>query len=192
MKKVLLGTTALLAAGTMAATAVAQEIRPRGALDISYGGRGEFSVHYTDSDISTRPDREWFFRQELRMFITATGVGDATGVTYGVRLDGRIEDGGTGNDNRGYRFDDTYLFFTGGFGEVRLGASDPVNEVLGIVGSTFTGKGTGGIDGIFFGGPGVAIRTQQSPNLAGKLTTRSTAATSSRPPVPVAAAGPTS
>ncbi|TVQ29634.1 MAG: porin [Geminicoccaceae bacterium] len=162
MKKVLLGTTGLIAAGAIAGAAMVATpaaaqmqgaISTGGALDLSFSGRNDFAWVYTDDDLTT--GRESTFFNDFRLQFSADGVGDATGIRYGYRNRLRTSNGNV-------NFDRNWVFFRGGFGEVRMGVEDPITNTLRISGSSFTAKGTGGIDGFSNAIP--RVRIQDSGN----------------------------
>jgi predicted porin len=114
MKKVLLGTTALLGVGLLAGTASASD-----GVKLSLGGyiTNQFGVAFDDDS-----------NGELGDNINAVGVGtDAeiyfvgsvtldNGVTVGARFD--LEGGDENND----QIDQAYAYFKGGFGDIRIGS----------------------------------------------------------------------
>lgn len=145
MKKILFGTSALVGAFALAGAAQAQTINVGGALDLNISGSADFGVEFADSDFgfdTAQGEREWFFNQDHEIVFNATGVGDATGIEYGVQLELERVDGTDAG------FDEAYMFFSGNFGEFRLGDEDAVTDQLLITGS-FVAAGTGGIDGNF-------------------------------------------
>jgi predicted porin len=114
MKKVLLGTSALLGVGLLAGTAQASD-----GVKLSLGGyiTSQFGVAFDDdgsgeagddrNDIGVGTDAEIYF------------VGSVTldnGITVGARID---LEGGDENDDQ---IDQAYAFFKGGFGDFRIGS----------------------------------------------------------------------
>ncbi|WP_374369630.1 porin [Dongia sp.] len=114
MKKVLLGTSALLGIGLVAGTAQASD-----GVKLSLGGyiTNQFGVAFDDdgsgeagddrNDIGVGTDAEIYF------------VGNVTldnGVTVGARID--LEGGDENND----QIDQAYAYFRGGFGDIRIGS----------------------------------------------------------------------
>ncbi|NBB71109.1 MAG: porin [Alphaproteobacteria bacterium] len=142
MKKLLFGTTALVGAVAFTNAATAQSVNVGGALDIEITGYSEFQVEFADEDLGggVGGPREWFFNQDTEVDFIATGVGDATGITYGANIELDIGDGSN------VQFDETWLFFQSNWGEVRLGNDDAVTDNLRIT-SNFVERGTGGLDG---------------------------------------------
>ncbi|WP_374656672.1 porin [Dongia sp.] len=122
MKKVLLGTSALLGVGLLAGTAAASD-----GVKLSLGGfmRSYFGATFDDDDAGESGDN-----------LNTTGVGtDAevyflgsvtldNGITVGTRIEleaeSRDNNNGEGNDND--QIDAAYAYFSGGFGEIRIGS----------------------------------------------------------------------
>lgn len=162
MKKVLLGTTGLIAAGAIAGAAVvatptasvAAELGVGGLLDVTITGRHDLSYRYFEPDFApgTKNSQIW---NDFRIELNADGVGDATGIVYGYRS--RFRTDSSANDRGDVVFDRNWAFFRGGFGEFRGGQLLPVTDLLRISGSSFTAKGTGGIDGLSANAPRVRV-----------------------------------
>lgn len=115
MKKVLLGTTALLGVGVMAGTAAASD-----GIKLSLGGfyRTSYSV-VIDDDSEGEPGND---RNTDNLFTDGEVHfnGETTldnGLTVGVRVELEAE-------QEGDQIDESYAYFSGGFGEVRLGNDD--------------------------------------------------------------------
>ena len=141
MKKLLLGTTALVGAVAFTSAATAQSVNVGGALDLEITGYSEFQVEFADEDFGegVGGPREYFFNQDSEIDFIATGVGDATGITYGANLELEV-------DGENARWDEAWIFFESSWGEVRLGNDDAVTDNLRIT-SNFVERGTGGLDG---------------------------------------------
>jgi len=115
MKKVLLGTTALLGVGVMAGTAAASD-----GIKLSLGGfyRTSYQV-IIDDDSEGEPGND----RNTDNFLTDGEVhfnGETTldnGLTVGVRIELEAE-------QEGDQIDESYAYFSGGFGEVRIGNDD--------------------------------------------------------------------
>jgi len=147
MKKLLFGTTALAGALAFAGGATAQEISLGGALDLTISGVSEFEVEWADEDLGfTSSDedapREWFFNQDHEVRFLAIGVGDATGITYGVDLQLELDTG----DGENAQWDEAFIFVEGNFGRFELGDEDGATDTLTIAAQNIA-AGTGGIDG---------------------------------------------
>jgi predicted porin len=116
MKKVLLGTTALLGAGLVASPAFAAD-------GIKLGVGGFFKTAYMvnfDDDSEGEPGNE---RNTDGVFsdseVHFTG---STVLDNGLEVGARIEL--EGEDDAGDQIDEAWIYFSGGFGEVRMGSDD--------------------------------------------------------------------
>ena len=114
MKKVLLGSTALVAAGLMAGPAFAQ-------LELSISGSIDMHAGYASEDLDSGRE-EYGITTDTTLNFNADGVAD-NGLEYGTRLN--IDDSGDE-----FRIDETYVLLRGTFGEVRLGQDDPAASTL--------------------------------------------------------------
>jgi len=111
MKKVLLGTTALVAAGLAVGDAYAAE-----GVTLELGGRymGAAGVVFDDADGYDEDDvREYVFKQDVEVYFAGETVLD-NGLTVGARIE---LEGQTSAD----QIDAVYAYFSGGFGEIRFG-----------------------------------------------------------------------
>jgi predicted porin len=114
MKKVLLGTSALLGVGLLAGTAQASD-----GVKLSLGGyiTNQFGVAFDDdgdgeagdnrNDVGVGTDAEIYFTGSVTL---------DNGITVGARFD--LE----GGDEDGDQIDQAYAFFKGGFGDIRIGS----------------------------------------------------------------------
>jgi outer membrane protein OmpU len=116
MKKVLLGTTALLGAGLVASPAFAAD-------GIKLGVGGFFKTAYMvnfDDDSEGEPGNE---RNTDGVFsdseVHFTG---STVLDNGLEVGARIEL--EGEDDAGDQIDEAWIYFSGGFGELRMGSDD--------------------------------------------------------------------
>ena len=145
MKKLLFGTTALVGALAFTGAANAQTISTGGALDLTISGSSDFGAEFADEDFGFNGgdegnEREWFLNQDHEIVFEADGVGDATGIGYGVQLQLESQDG----DGAG--FDEAWGYISGNFGEFRFGNEDAVTDQL-LITASFVAAGTGGVDG---------------------------------------------
>src|SRR6185369_1475217 len=76
MKKVLLGSTALIGAALLAAPAQAQ-------LEVTVGGSVGFQAGWFDTDLTNNNDRD--FQSEADLIVRASGVAD-NGLEYGAEV----------------------------------------------------------------------------------------------------------
>jgi hypothetical protein len=145
MKKILLGTTALVS--LFAASAFAD------APAVSVGGSLNFQAGFTDQEAGYRApntsgnSRNQKFANDTRVVVKAQGKAD-NGLTYGgvVSL---LADVSTANDNSGLNSDKTYLFLESNFGRFEAGSNVGVSKTLKVDASTFA-RATGGIDGDWY------------------------------------------
>ncbi|MEO1091253.1 MAG: porin [Pseudomonadota bacterium] len=145
-----------VSAAMLPASGMAAEIGAGGALDVTLGGRGDFGVRYSDSELrggapGSAAAREWDYRNDMRLDFRAHGVGDATGLEYGffARIRTRSGSGDPSNIESGLDLDQTWIYFgsaDGDYGEARLGTQEAVTELNRIT-ATNVAAGTGGIDG---------------------------------------------
>jgi hypothetical protein len=121
MKKALLGTTALIAAGLAIGDAYAAD-----GVKLSIGGRymGAAGVTFVDDFDGVLYDdedtRDYVFKQDVEVYFAGETVLD-NGLTVGARVE---LEGQTSGD----QIDAVYAYFSGGFGEIRFGDT---SEALG-------------------------------------------------------------
>lgn len=131
MKKVLLGTSAMFAAGLIASPAAAQ-------LDLSFSGEVFFGAGVADEDDDDAASRDHAFQSGGSLNIDARGTAD-NGLEYGARIE--LDDLATDTDAE---VDETWLFVRGSFGQVTLGDDDDAGNDFRVFAP---GAGTGGFDG---------------------------------------------
>lgn len=131
MKKVLLGTSALVAAGLIAGPAMAQ-------LELEVSAEYYWEVGFKSDDVDD--DDDFDFQGEGDMQFTFTGTAD-NGLRYGFQFD--LDDIAS---NTGVGVDETFLFVEGNFGRIELGDNDGAHGNLRFFIPTV---GIGGIDGGF-------------------------------------------
>ena len=141
-KKVLLGSTAIVGAGILLANPAHAQI------EVTLAGYTEFGVVAAEND-AINPglgDRGYDFFMDNEVFVRAQGVDDATGITYGTRLEIEVgtDVGGAGTGE--VSADEVMLFFSSGFGRVELGREDGAADVM-MLDAASVAAGTGGIDG---------------------------------------------
>lgn len=115
MKKVLLGTTALLGVGLMAGTAAASE-----GIKLSLGGfyRTSYTVNFDDdngTELGNDQNTDGLFTNGEVHFNGSLTMDN--GLTAGVRIELEAE-------QEGDQIDESYVYFQGGFGTVRIGNDD--------------------------------------------------------------------
>jgi outer membrane protein OmpU len=147
IKKLLLGSTALIGAGLLTVGAPqgvsAAEIKPLGALDIQVGGfmrwyalSGAIAGKRQVRDSSSRD-----FRNDTEVFVYARGTDEATGLRYGAFIELEADTNTTGNA------DETFVFIEGNFGQFRFGDKDGGSDTQKIGAFTLAAF-SGGIDGV--------------------------------------------
>ena len=112
MKKALLGTTALIAAGL----AFGNAAYAADGVKLSIGGRymGAAGVNFQDADgFADSAARDYVFKQDVEVYFLGETVLD-NGLTVGARVE---LEGQTSSD----QIDAVYAYFSGGFGEIRFG-----------------------------------------------------------------------
>ena len=128
MKKVLLGTTAMVSVGMVAGQASAAE-----PIELSFGGYHNWAVFYADNDSGApsatnpfgepgfnRGDHDIKFDGELQ--VRGKTVLD-NGLEVGVRIE--IE-----GETQGDQLDENYAYISGSFGEFRIGNDDPASYTM--------------------------------------------------------------
>jgi outer membrane protein OmpU len=170
----LLGTGAALGALLASAapgSTLAQErpgpatVVPGGALEVSISGFARFRAHggqldnsRLDGDLTQGLD----FSNDTEAHVILRGEDDTTGLEYGGTVEFESD------TNREDNTDETWIFVSGGFGELRFGDDDGVLENSGIGGYTIA-AGTGGYDGSVIDAIGTPMVRPTSSDDATKL-----------------------
>lgn len=141
MKKLLLGTTAILGVAGFASAALADAPR------VTVGGFIDFQAAYSDQDVNAAGDKDYGFRNDTEVHFSVDGKTDA-GLGYGavIELEADISDDTTGS---GSNADRTYVYLDGNWGRFELGGNSDVNSALKVDASSIA-RATGGIDGDWF------------------------------------------
>jgi outer membrane protein OmpU len=166
MKKVLLGTSALMAAAALFAGAASAQT-PK----VTIGGFADFQAGFTSDDLDAN-QRGHGFRNDTEVSVKVDGKSDA-GLGYGAVID--LEADVTGDaDNQGLNASRTYVYLDGLWGRFELGSNQGAGETMRVDASSIAAA-TGGIDGAwtyFANNPaGVGFITTPSLPLAhGSLT----------------------
>ena len=143
-QRLLLGSTALVGAGILFASAApAQAQTP---IKVTLGGYTEVGVKAAtdETNVNGIPDQGYAGYMDTEIHIEATGVTDG-GTTYGSYVELELYSI-EGQDHSQTEADEANLFFSGGFGRVELGRQDGAEDVM-FVGAEDAQSGTGGIDG---------------------------------------------
>ncbi len=138
MKKVLLGTTALVT--LFAGSAMAE------TPTVSLGGFLDFQAGVVDQD-NDAGQRDVLFQNDTEVHVKVNGKSD-NGLGYGAVIELEA-DVSADADNEGLNADKTYLFVEGGFGRVEAGNNTDAAAALRVDASSFA-RATGGIDGDFY------------------------------------------
>jgi len=149
MKKLLLGTTAIVGASFMASAAMA-------APEVRVGGFYNFQVGITSQDIegfgpspggvtTANPERGYGFLQDSEVIIRASDKLD-NGLTWSAK----IELEANSDENSNNSGDEVVLTLSGGFGQIFIGSEDgPVDTMKTGGKRAISDAGTGGIAGDF-------------------------------------------
>lgn len=141
MKKLLLGTSALVGALVYSNAAQAQ-------LEITIGGNVDFTAGFVQEDDVVGIDRrKSTFMNESDILFDVGGITD-NGLEYGARIDLEA-DINEDADGEGLNASETSIFLSGDFGRVVLGGAIGAEETMRRDGSTIA-YGNGGIDGNWY------------------------------------------
>jgi outer membrane protein OmpU len=144
MKKVLLGSTALLGAGLMGlGGAQAAEVRPGGALDITVSGFARWYAVIGDIEEKTGDDSNgaYDFRNDTEVYVNSRATDEATGLVYGAQIELEAD------TDQSLNTDETFVFVRGNFGEFRFGDDDGAGDNMKIGAYTLAAF-SGGLDGV--------------------------------------------
>lgn len=141
MKKLLLGTTAILGAVSFASVAAADAPR------VTVGGFIDFQAAHFDDDMGAAGTNDYGFRNDTEIHFSVDGKTDA-GLGYGavIELEADATDDTT---NSGSNSDRTYVYLDGNWGRFELGTNTDAATALKVDASTIA-RATGGIDGDWF------------------------------------------
>ncbi len=137
MKNILLGTTGLVGAALLAASASAETPK------VTVGGFIDFQAGFVDDDLDQN-QREYGFRNDTEVSIRVDGKSDS-GLGYGAVID--LEADVTGDaDGEGINASRTYVYLDGGWGRFELGSNEGAGSTMGIDADNIA-VATGGING---------------------------------------------
>ncbi len=137
MKKLLLGTTGLIAATLVASSASAQTPK------VTIGGIADFQAGFVSDDLDGA-QRSHGFRNDTEVSIRVDGKSDA-GLGYGAVID--LEADVTADaDGEGLNAARTYVYLDGNWGRFELGSNQGAAETMRVDASSLAAA-TGGIDG---------------------------------------------
>lgn len=140
MKKILLGTTAIVAATFFASAAMAQ------APKVTVGGFLDFQTGWVDEDMDVGM-RDYNFRNDSEVHFMVDGKSD-NGLGYGAVIELEA-DVSSDADGQGVNADKTYLYMEGNWGRTEMGTNVSAADSMKVDASTFA-RGTGGIDGDWY------------------------------------------
>ncbi len=135
MKKILLGTTGLVAVALLATAASAETPK------VTLGGFSDFQGAWTDDHGATRAVG---FRNDNEVTVKVDGKTDA-GLGYGAEIDLEA-DTTTDADNQGLNASRTFTYLEGNWGRVEMGGNKSVASTMRVDASTLAAA-TGGING---------------------------------------------
>ncbi len=138
MKKILLGTTTLISATALYASAALAD-----APKITVGGFADFQVGIENDDADAN-QRSHAFRSDTEVSFKVDGKSDA-GLGYGAEV--WLEaDTTTDADNQGFNASKTFLYMDGMWGRLEMGSNIGADATMKIDASSIA-RATGGIDG---------------------------------------------
>ena len=137
MKKILLGTTGLVAVAMLATAASAETPK------VTLGGFSDFQAGWTDDDFEA-DTRSTGFRNDNEITVKVDGKTDG-GLGYGAQIDLEA-DSSLDADSQGLNASRTFTYLDSKFGRVELGGNKSVASTMRIDASTVAAA-TGGING---------------------------------------------
>jgi outer membrane protein OmpU len=143
--RLLLGSTALVGAGMLFASAASAQ---ESGFEVILGGYTEFGLTAATDDTlgNERKNQNYSFFMDNEVHVRAEGITDG-GVRYGSKIEIEVGGGGdAGSNGDGISIDEAGLFFSGNFGRVELGRDDGAEDLM-FVGAEDAQAGTGGLDG---------------------------------------------
>lgn len=146
MKKLLLGTTGLVAAAMFAGSASAQTPK------VTIGGFANFEAGIVNDDLDGN-QRAQGFRNDTELSFRVDGKLDGRDLGYGAVVD--LEADVTGDANaQGLNASRTYVYLDGTWGRFELGSNEGSSTTMRVDASTLAAA-SGGIDGswVFFANP---------------------------------------
>ena len=142
MKKILLGTTAMIGAATLFAGAAFSAEVPK----VTVGGFADFQVGFGNDDLDSA-QRSQGFRNDTEINFNIDGKMD-NGIGYGAVVD--LEADVTGDaDGEGTNASRTYLYLEGSWGRVEMGSNTGAEQSMKVDASNIA-RATGGIDGDWY------------------------------------------
>jgi len=133
MKKILLTTTALVAAGFLSSAALADSAsdsfdtssKPAG-ISLGLGGYYKAAAGFVDSDLQSA--REYAVQHDVEVYFTGETTLD-NGLTVGARIELDTDDSSATTETKA---DERYAYFRGSWGELRAGNEDSARRLLSV------------------------------------------------------------
>ena len=159
MKKLLLGTTALIGAVAISTSAIAggaahsskaASAAAGSNLNVTVGGFIDFQAGFADQDSAFETganSREYKFQNDTEVHVNVSGQSD-NGLKYGavIELEADISNA---SSNEGVNADKTYIFVESKGGRVELGGNTGAENTLKVDAASIA-RATGGVDGDFY------------------------------------------
>jgi outer membrane protein OmpU len=142
MKKILLGTSALVGAAALFAGAANAAETPK----ITLGGFSTFQAGFTSEDLDTN-QRSGAFRTDNVITVRVNGKTDG-GLGYGAGMDLEADTSGN-NDGAGVNSERTFVYVDGKWGKLQGGSDFGVAKTMKVDASSIA-RASGGIDGDFY------------------------------------------
>ena len=142
MKKILLGTSALVGAAALFAGAANAAETPK----ITLGGFSTFQAGFASEDLDTN-QRSGAFRSDNVVTVRVNGKTDG-GLGYGAGIDLQADTSGN-NDGAGVNSERTFVYVDGRWGKLQGGSDFGVTKTMKVDASSIA-RASGGIDGDFY------------------------------------------
>jgi hypothetical protein len=153
LKRVLLGTTALLGAGMMAGVspASAGTVTTASPFDLTISGYMRFDAvggGIGDREYTSPNNSSFDFRTDNRLEIDGRAKDESTGIDYGfqIKIDAQAGANANGGNGNNIDVDEAWTWMRGSFGEFRFGDNDGITHDMSL-GAWTIAVGTGGLDG---------------------------------------------
>ena len=155
MNKLLLGTTAIVGASLVmagGAYAAKPKVKVNGGIKFEFGGSTQDVDAFGDAPgfASKGPNRGYAFQTSSEVHINVSGKTDA-GMKWKARVEFETDTNVAGSDGKNQTesaIDETWIRFSGSWGQIRLGNEDGAEDLMHISGEGAAKKaGAGGIDG---------------------------------------------
>ena len=153
MNKLLLGTTALVGASLLMAgpvDAAKPKVKVNGAIAFEIGGSSQDLEGFSDAagSASNGPNRGYAFKTDAEIHINVSGKTDA-GMKWKAQVQFEADANVGQNDPpKESSIDETWIRFSGSWGDIRLGAEDGAEDLMHHSGEQAVKKaGSGGVDG---------------------------------------------